>query len=419
MFPISNNKNFLKKEEEEEILLNTTYKYDPIKLIEFRKKIQNNKTESNNQIKEIISIATKKDALFFVALCIRNGADMNQYIPFQYTVGSVTLTNEIHILSYAFSKVKEIKNYEDGYPATLIKLMIAGGSDPQLKNYKNDPKGITVQDYLINNKYINYLSDRKTNDFLNILLDNTENIEKSVKNNKLIIRSLCSDTRGLFLEEERNYWVHNGLLDSIKSLNLITFQFYLDNKLALINYPLLSELILMPYTEEKMKMIEIASESQIFDDIMIQILDKITENTTYNNEVITKLIQSINTPYWFKACKEEYLPVRIKETASYLGIDQPDTICNTLSNYSIKINSSTKGKKEVITVLQEKNAQIRRAKFSSYNDILENINLREEILKRQTLIEKEQEEQNNIYTNNSLASIQNLTTTNSIVTPKY
>lgn len=359
------------------------YLYSPIKLIQFREKIRNNATESNNQLREIISSAKTKGALFYVALCIRNGADMNQYIPYQVSLGAVDQVKEIHILSYAFSVVRSIDKYEDGYPSTLLKMMIKGGSDPSMKNYKNESNSITVDQYLVNNNYVNYFTGSETTEKIDIFLNKTENVEKSKKNNRFIIRCLCSDTSGIFPDKERTFWAHDGLIESIRALNFDTYKFFLDNKLGIMNYPMVSELIEMPTTIEKIKMIEMASEYQPFDKQQADIMDRMTPRNSYYDEVVDKLYDSSDYPYWFKACKEEYRPNRLKRIASYLGIPQSDPMCEKLREYSMRINQSEDGAIELIAVLKEENADLRKAENPVYEETLQKLKLREEEVKKE------------------------------------
>jgi hypothetical protein len=156
----------------------------------------------NITLLQILPRSKDKNYLILIALCLRYGADPNLYV-------SDSKIGNIHILGYVYTLFSlEFRN--TSIFNTIIMILIAKGSDPNLPFFKGNISGNVVRDrsvigWLNDNRYANILSeiqnvtalknntdDKSLLDLSLILNDKSlATVPYTAKNYSLAIRAFC------------------------------------------------------------------------------------------------------------------------------------------------------------------------------------------------------------------------------------
>lgn len=283
---------------------------------------------------QAISLATSKEYILPIALCIKHGADTNMYVDYS-EIG------EIHILAFTAEIVK------DQILATAILLMLllkgAISGHPVFKNSDE-----TVLEWLkrqnmktILNKInigdiatVQEIMDSGSSVYLSLILDLPELMPRDYEDKDILTAIEAFSNETLKYTPDVNH-----LFDAILCYNEEAFQLFLTKGHS-PSYTMINEILLMMkggnavtfQILENMLLESIAAGYQVDNEQRLLI-------STLGEDLLENVLKEYKQPYWRKVCKypATKLPFKLKRLAMALNMDsQADSsvICSDLDKIS-------------------------------------------------------------------------------------
>ncbi len=313
------------------------------------------------QLIDITKDRSQRD-LLPIGECLRYGANPNMYVE------APGLSNHIHILGYAFDKVRSLPE-RTGYPDTALALMIYAGADlnkpifdPNFggirkeSDYYAPDSGRSTGQWIAQQGYplvLEYQAEglatkvpRRQIEVLSILMDYAAEVDKSKtrQENNLYIKSLGEKLLPKLTPlKESNYYINLDLLDCINYLNAPAFKYLVSSGLVPA-FPVVNEILLLARSFK-------AQQYLFAMDAMLEMLQA-TVSTGYDltsdqrllltgvsDAFQTKKLTQEKQPYWEKACSSTSteVPLRLLQLAAELNIPisgSKTMICNRMRDFA-------------------------------------------------------------------------------------